>query len=345
MKLRWFLGATLLVTLLSSLAFAGRVPNGRLFNGRLFNGRELNGRLFNGRLFNGTNLTASFDGGPEISGSALIGRELQAVDESDPSQSIHLRIASYEPAPTGVAHYQIQYEDQAVCGFIFVRGRRLPRFCSKWQPLCGNDAAGNAVRSLLVPGRWDYNSGAKISYSPNDITLSCVGVGAIAKCIEMPNGDGTYARGYFPWESQTMDGLHQACVRMVRADYFGDGRSHTVEGRQIDVFDYWRRQTDSDPSWLPEAVWSAQGALCLSHTRLQNLCREYGVSYPQPHLAVMCGGALDPNVSGNGPCIAPSWASPFDGLQLMDSIASYGQFYISGYGIYYLFDRVNPAQH
>ena len=35
----------------------------------------------------------------------------------------------------------------------------------------------------------------------------------------------------------TRELLHEACVRMVRADYCGDGRSHTVDGMAIDVWD------------------------------------------------------------------------------------------------------------
>lgn len=59
------------------------------------------------------------------------------------------------------------------------------------------------------------------------------GDGGIAKCVDM---------GYKPWTSAA-DELHQACVRMVRADFCGDGVPFTVDGTAIDVQDWTGVQT------------------------------------------------------------------------------------------------------
>ena len=53
--------------------------------------------------------------------------------------------------------------------------------------------------------------------------------GAIAKCVLW---------GYRPWATYNGTPLaqyHQACTRMVRADYCGTGTSYTVTGNRISV--------------------------------------------------------------------------------------------------------------
>ena len=61
---------------------------------------------------------------------------------------------------------------------------------------------------------------------------------------------------------------HAACVRMVRADYCGDGRPHTVDGTWIDIWDGLGIQTRDERDGHPEvfeAAWSPGGAAYL-HT-------------------------------------------------------------------------------
>jgi len=46
--------------------------------------------------------------------------------------------------------------------------------------------------------------------------------------------------GYKPWKvvnGQSLWAYHQACTRMMRADYCGDGRPHTREGTPIYIDD------------------------------------------------------------------------------------------------------------
>ena len=92
-------------------------------------------------------------------------------------------------------------------------------------------------------GRWRYlyraidRDGALVDVmlsehrDQNAFALICTG-GAIGKCVRW---------GYKPWRSGP-DGValwdyHQACVRMVRADYGGDGVGHTRDNTPVDVFD------------------------------------------------------------------------------------------------------------
>jgi hypothetical protein len=121
-------------------------------------------------------------------------------------------------------------------------------------------------RALAVRGVWDA-SGARQD-PQGRFTFACEN-GAIAKCIGW---------GYKPWAShngQPLTELHQACTRMARADYCGDGRSHTHQGTSFDYYDgvgLNLRATEPSVFWDPargsfEAAWGADGAVCLSHTR------------------------------------------------------------------------------
>ncbi len=121
-------------------------------------------------------------------------------------------------------------------------------------------------RALAVNGVWDA-SGARQDV-PGKLTFACEN-GAITKCIHW---------GYKPWAShagQSLADLHQACTRMARADYCGNGRSHTHEDTTIDMYDRLgliERATEVSADWDPargsfEAAWAPDGATCLAHTR------------------------------------------------------------------------------
>lgn len=141
-----------------------------------------------------------------------------------------------------------------------------------WKPMCGEDNV-----SIAFPGRWDYNqgypgAGGRID-DPNAFTFACRGF-VLAKCIE--------DLGYFPWR---VPDLHEACVRMLRADFCGDGMSWTTEGIEIQIYD--RKQVNreeygegQDPgSWGVEAEWGTGGALCM---RSPSSYRNYGEGDAEP---------------------------------------------------------------
>jgi hypothetical protein len=117
-----------------------------------------------------------------------------------------------------------------------------------------------------VPGVWDERGARRDA--PGRFTFACEN-GAIAKCIDW---------GYEPWakkDGRSLAELHQACTRMARADYCGDGRSHTLEDNPIDMYDslgLLSRTTEAVPGWSPErasfeAAWTPEGAACLARTR------------------------------------------------------------------------------
>jgi hypothetical protein len=129
-----------------------------------------------------------------------------------------------------------------------------------WQPYCLPDIQG---LSAAIPVQGSWTADGEPQPGADRITFACTS-GAIGKCIRF---------GYKPWK--TVDGValaryHAACIRMVRADYCGDGRPHTVDGTWIDIWDGLGIQTRDQRPGHPEvfeAAWSPTGAAYLNMPR------------------------------------------------------------------------------
>ena len=52
----------------------------------------------------------------------------------------------------------------------------------------------------------------------------------------------------------------------MRADYCGDGRSFTVDGTPINIYDRLNIQEDTE-EWRFEARWNTDGAMCVDQPR------------------------------------------------------------------------------
>jgi hypothetical protein len=153
----------------------------------------------------------------------------------------------------------------------------------RWYPIC-RDASGQPADAIAVAGRWDYRQGlpgvggAKYD-DPHAFTFACEGA-AIAKCIRF---------GYKPWASAggvSLAAHHQACTRLIRADYCGDGTSHTVNGQWVNLYDAVGVQRDTE-GWGLEAEWDTEGARCFTdHNRAQA-----PVSCPGAPRKTQCGTA------------------------------------------------------
>ena len=199
-------------------------------------------------------------GGVTVRGTALAGAQLAAevTDIDGGYVQLAYRIASVTPEaasndPTGTGNTFLYHLEQWV-----------PDTAS-WQPACGADAAGQRV-AIPVAATWNHR-GDRVE-STTHFTFACT-TGVIAKC---------YRWGYRPWLTgyggASFSDYHQACTRMARADYCGNGTPHTREGTAINV---WDRLPAPGPiqrhGLLPplgmifEAGWSPQGAVCLSRAR------------------------------------------------------------------------------
>ena len=158
-----------------------------------------------------------------------------------------------------------------------------------WQPLCPNGA-----RAVVTAGRWRIGQradGLLLDLGHDETvdtsglaTFSCEDTGPIAKCVYAGYKPWkTWSRWYWrydgitnqwQWVSKTDSGLDylRACVRMVRADYCGNGESNTVNGTWIDPIDRMGVVGGYQSlAWGTEAEWSTDGASCVSTARIAAL--------------------------------------------------------------------------
>lgn len=132
---------------------------------------------------------------------------------------------------------------------------------ARWRPYCLPDADG---RRAAIPVQGSWNAAGEPEPTGDElVTFACTS-GAIGKCIRF---------GYKPWKRRgdvALSPYHAACIRMVRADYCGDNRPHTVDGTQIDIWDDLGIQTREERPGHPElfeAAWSPAGAAYLNVPR------------------------------------------------------------------------------
>jgi hypothetical protein len=236
------------------------MPNGATLTGVgpsviMPNGTSLTGILPGGVMPDGTLVGVSGTGalaGADIVGSSWTG------NISDGSVVV-LRIEEAE-------RQQGDNEDLWSYRFsVSARGTTLP--------LCV-DAAGHGVFADTVGGTWNFGEGVPgggaYQADATQFTIACRG-STIAKCLEV---------GYKPWDGAVRE--LESCVRALRADYCGDGTPFTVDGTLIRLFDDAGIQPD-DPSWVPEAEWSPDGALCVSNkknTRFYQVADETPPCFP-----------------------------------------------------------------
>jgi hypothetical protein len=259
----------------------GGSVNGGSVNGGSVNGGSVNGGSVNGGSVNGARLVSAVvaaaatgtgadgaglsgirldgsvitsvrDDGAVLSGAALLGATFST--ETAEGAPVDVRIDALESLPArhpgGEIHrYTISYAQRGSADF---------------RPACG-ERQGSPIRAIPLEGRWDDRQGvpgggAKIK-GGGMITFACEGY-ALAKCVHL---------GYVPWlavDGAPLEAHHEACVRMIRADYCGDGRSWTVDGTLINVYDNFGIQQDTE-GWHIESEWGPGGARCLSRRRIQ----------------------------------------------------------------------------
>jgi len=129
--------------------------------------------------------------------------------------------------------------------------------------LCSADVWGEHW-AFPLRGRWDANG---VHMSDQGFTLTCA-ADAQGKCVRF---------GYKPWKQlahgTSLAPHHQACIRMVRADYCGN-QGTTRNGMLIDYYDNLGLAKAAEPTEAEakklafEAAWDSSGALCVAHTRV-----------------------------------------------------------------------------
>jgi hypothetical protein len=235
----------------------GFSENGTNLNGVTENGTNLNGVTENGVNWQGTStdgikgaglagarlalragvLELRMASGRVVSGQALVGLRLPAATST--GETVWLTVAGVEPAAgdPDLAYYALEYQGQSLCQ--------------------------DGAKGLFVAGIWDGSGarrqGAVAGGLDLDVTFSCP-AGVIAKCVRW---------GYRPWAQGPA--LHEACTRMARADYCGDGVPHTRDGTLIDMFDGAGVQSRAGVDGFTfEAGWGPGGAVCVHEPRYRD---------------------------------------------------------------------------
>ena len=218
-------------------------------------GVELQGVELQGVELQGTMLTGTLNGST-VSGADLVGSTM--VGALSNGDDLQMRIDAIDPSTDAeVSLYTVSYLAGAT-----------------WTSLCGT-SYGVPVRAVALQGRWDTSrgtpTGGDFIADPTMITFGCSNAVA-AKCIML---------GYKPWKvvneckkgstctSRSLREVHQACTRMMRADYCGDGMPHTKNGTSINLWDTFsiQQRSTANPEWKQESEWTTDGAACLETFR------------------------------------------------------------------------------
>ena len=223
----------------------GTSLNGTSLNGTSLNGTSLNGTSLNGTSLNGTSLNGTSLNGTSLNGTSLNGTSLNGstwTGTASNGATINLRIDSATQGDVDTWFYGVSYQTD-----------------DGWASLCGLDTDGSEIQAIAVPGVW--GTSATYSGSSTLFTWACRHK-TIAKCVEL---------GYKPWDGAS-DQM-ASCVRLLRADYCGDGTSYTLDGTLLNLYDAGGIQADTE-DWPLEAEWTPAGARCVGtngETRAQRV--------------------------------------------------------------------------
>jgi hypothetical protein len=259
--------------------------------------------------------------GPKVSGAQLAGAML--LGETEDGEPVRLRVDSVavaaDPNPktpenenADVWFYRVSVQRGSGPGAgkkpAGPLNSQFKPAAPTWAPLCPQQGVAVAVAGTWNMQAGDAGGARKEAGAAGEFTFACVG-SAIAKCVT--------SMGYKPWKTLTptagpgvapslvgkqvsLDALHQACVRAVRADYCGNGLSMTAEGTQVNFYDSAGVQKD-EASWPLEAVWTPAGALCVNVPRLVTAPADPTSGRPamktRDYLALRC-----PAVTKAAPC-------------------------------------------
>jgi hypothetical protein len=219
----------------------------------------------------GTSFHVTLPDGRILTGPELVGAVLDVADEAGRNMTVRIDAVAADPADRDgdVWLHRFSVRDAGTGG---------------WRDLCTTPGPDGTIAGFPLAGSWT-SDGRHQRGSPG-FTVTCT-AGAIGKCVRF---------GYKPWRDTTGESLwdyHQACVRMVRADYAGDGVGHTRDGTLIDLSDRLgiQRSGDDPPgrALAFEAAWGPGGAVCVRHTRIPELLSTEELAKHYPHLAARIG--------------------------------------------------------
>jgi ADYC domain len=237
----------------------------------------------------GTTLVVLRPGGRRIGGQALIGAVVVGGDAEAGGLPAAFRIDGIraDPDDPEITLHDLSVRDPATGG---------------WRPYCVPDDRGVAG-AVFVAGSWDARG---THLRDGRFSLSCTS-GGIGKCVRA---------GYKPWQTaadgRPMWDYHQACTRLIRADYCGDGRARTRNGVRIEIVDRLDPAEEPGTDLAPEAAWTPEGASCVARPRLGSSLGLAVAACPDK-LRGRLGAACDPWAELGGPAALLINKSPPEG--------------------------------
>jgi hypothetical protein len=201
----------------------------------------------------GSQFKATMSDGRVLHSPELVGATLTIASAAG---AMKIRIDAVEPDPGDEKHAVAA--SNAVMLHIF--SFQTPD--GTWKNLCEAGPDGRR-QGFPIAGRAKGDGTIEPS-EPGVFELTCTG-GAQGKCVRF---------GYRPWEKRadgsSMWAMYNTCIRLVRADYAGDGRGTTRNGQPIDIYDFRGVQSPGDdPAHDFEAGWSPEGDVCVRHVRVK----------------------------------------------------------------------------
>jgi ADYC domain len=226
----------------------------------------------------GTVLMITLTDGRVLASPDLIGASL-VVDQGDRLRRVRLDGIERDPAD--------KRRDVAPADVIWLHSFTVEALDGSWEPLC-DDGPDGRRQAIPVMGRFSSADGRFGAGGPGSFELAC-SAGAMGKCIRF---------GYHPWQARDLVShqndapvpayldLYNACIRMVRADYGGDGTGTTMNGMLIDLYDDHDIQApDGDHRMEFEAGWTQDGAVCVNHPRVKQNIALGDIAARWPRLA------------------------------------------------------------
>lgn len=148
--------------------------------------------------------------------------------------------------------------DTQLCGHWLGRQPNIWLYVLKGRP----DASGGFTFGLSGKEKGGAFLACSVTVPKDPNPWEWRALGAVGKCLlwDRPTGLG--------WIPETGRGQAEfnACLRAVRADYCGNGVTHTLDGTRIDLYGTREPHTVTAPNLL-EATWNEHGALCVIHAR------------------------------------------------------------------------------
>jgi hypothetical protein len=194
----------------------------------------------------GTEFKVTMGNGAVLRSADLVGAVLTVAIGG---QAMRLRVDAVERDP------------DATKGDVWLHTLSAQSADGSWQNLCQPGPDGRR-QGFPLAGRTRQPDGMFEPAEPGVFELTCTS-GAQGKCVRF---------GYPPWQSEATRAHYNACIRMLRADYCGDGTPHTKDGTQIVIYDKLGIQKDEPlPEGEFEAASGPAGAICVRRVRVPDI--------------------------------------------------------------------------